>query len=315
VVLAPPNTVLKTSSGKVRRAASREIYERGQIGKAQKAVSLQIFHVLLAALIPQLRSMRQLIATRLYGIYARTLFWMIAPFVWTAVAIQPWRSWRWVSMRSGARLLARTSFTPFTVKGLEQLPPPDQPCVYVANHASYLDGPVLVAACTRQFSFVAKAELLDRFIPRVFLKHIQARFVERFDQQKGIIDARQLATAVQQGQSLMFFPEGTFTRVSGLLPFHMGAFAVAAEANVPIVPVAIRGTRSILRAGAWFPHHGAIRVIFGEPIYPDKVKETATDSPWMIALKLRDATRQDILRHCGEPDLAYEKSPLLNVIE
>lgn len=264
----------------------------------------------LAGLRPQLRRFRQTLETRLYGIYARILFWILAPLVWLAAATLPPIRWRWSAIRAGARLLAGATGTPFKVQGLEHLPQSDQPCVFVANHASYLDGPVLVAAFTRQFSFVAKAELLERLIPRVFLRRIQAEFVERFDQQKGIIDARHLAKVAQQGQSLVFFPEGTFTRISGLLPFHMGAFIAAAEAKLPVVPVTIRGTRSILRSGTWFPHHGAITVTFGEAIYPDMVKEKATDNTWAIALKLRDASRKDILRHCGEPDLVNETRPI-----
>lgn len=307
VVLAPPNTVLKTSSGKIRRAASRELYESGDISKAQKTFVWQLIRVALTSLRPQLRNFRQALVTRLYGIYGHLIFWILAPLVWLGVVIQPRISWRWSAMRAGARLLAWASATPFKIQGLENLPPPEQPCVYVSNHASYLDGAVLTAAFTRQFSFIAKAELKERLVPRVFLRRIQAEFVERFDQQKGVVDTGRLAEVAKQGRSLMFFPEGTFTRVSGLLPFHMGAFVVAAEAQLPVVPITIRGTRSILRSDIWFPHHGAITVSFGEPIYPDIIKEKTTDSAWAIALKLRDASRSYILRHCGEPDLTYEK--------
>ncbi|MCU7935140.1 MAG: AMP-binding protein [Candidatus Thiodiazotropha sp. (ex Dulcina madagascariensis)] len=307
VVLAPPNTVLKTSSGKIRRAASREVYEGGRVGKRQKSFAWQLTRLALAGIGPQLRRTRQTLSVIFYGLYARMLFWIHAPVVWLAAAILPRISWRWAAIRAGARLLAWASGTPLRVQGLEHLPPAGQPCVFVANHASYLDGPVLVAALTRPFSFVAKAELLQRLIPRVFLHRIQAEFVERFDQQKGIADAHRLAKAARQGQSLLFFPEGTFTRMSGLLPFHMGAFVAAAEASLPVVPITIRGTRSILRSGAWFPHHGAITVNFGQPIYPETVTEETTESDWAIAVKLRNASRQDILRHCGETDLAHEE--------
>ena len=310
VVLAPPNSVLKTSSGKIRRAASRELYQRGQIGKTQKTPLLQILHVALAGLRPQLRRLRQTLLTRSFGIYSRLMFWLLAPLVWLAAAVLPPVGWRWAAIRLGAHLLAKVTATPFKVEGLEQLPLADQPCVFVANHASYLDGPVLVAALNRQFSFVAKAELLQEFISRVFLSRIQSAFVERFDQQKGISDAKHLAGIAKQGQSLVFFPEGTFTRVAGLLPFHMGAFVVAAGANFPVVPVTIRGTRSILRSDTWFPHHGAITVTFGEAVYPEKVQADATESSWATALKLRDAVREEILQHCGEPDLASENSPI-----
>jgi 1-acyl-sn-glycerol-3-phosphate acyltransferase len=104
----------------------------------------------------------------------------------------------------------------------------------------------------------------------------------------------------------MFFPEGTFTRTPGLLPFHMGAFVAAAEAGVPVVPIALRGTRSILRSGSWFPRRGSISIQIGRPIEPDPAETDA----WSRALKLRDLSRQHILRHCGEPDLTQERPPI-----
>jgi 1-acyl-sn-glycerol-3-phosphate acyltransferase len=92
------------------------------------------------------------------------------------------------------------------------------------------------------------------------------------------------------------------------MPFHMGAFISAAEAAVPVVPIAIRGTRSILRDESWFPRHGAIIVTIGTPIDPQKLMtETAADI-WTVALQLRASAREHILNHCGEPDLSHEAS-------
>ena len=198
-------------------------------------------------------------------------------------------------MRQGARLLFRLGRIPVSVAGVEQLPR-GQACVLVSNHASYLDGVVLVAALPDEVAFVAKAELARRFIPRRFLQRIGAVFVERFDQQRGVADARLAVQAVQGGRSLAFFPEGTFTRMPGLLPFHMGAFVAAAEAGVPVVPVTIRGTRSLLRGDSRFPRRGAVRISIAAPILP-----AGTD--WAAAVKLRDASRAAILLHLGEPDL------------
>ena len=146
---------------------------------------------------------------------------------------------------------------------------------------------------------MAKAELEQRFIPRIFLRRIGAGFVERFDKQRGVADARRIAHQVQAGHSLLFFPEGTFTRMPGLLPFHMGAFVAAAEAGAPVLPVTIRGTRSILRADSWFPRAGTVSVLVGEPVMP-----AGTD--WAAAVKLRDTARAAILHHVAEPDLDLE---------
>jgi 1-acyl-sn-glycerol-3-phosphate acyltransferase len=302
VVLAPPHTVLKTSSGKIRRAASRELYEQGRIGKGPRAVWWQFARLALAGVLPQVRRMRRVVSGTLYAAYAWALFWALAPVTWLAVALLPRPRWRWTVMWAAARLLARLARTPLRVDGLERLPR-DRPCIVVANHGSYLDGAILVAALPGEFSFVAKAELAGRWLSGVFLRRIGTQFVERFDQQRGIADARRTAQTARAGRTLVFFPEGTFTRMPGLLPFHMGAFVAAAQAGLPVVPVAIRGSRSILRSGSGFPRRHAVSVTIGTPIAPK-----GTD--WAAAIELRDAVRAEILRHTGEPDLAQE-APLL----
>ncbi|MEN8108178.1 MAG: AMP-binding protein [Pseudomonadota bacterium] len=299
VILAPPRTLLKTSSGKLRRAAVRELYEQGRIGQGPQAVWRQVVRLGLATMWPGLRSAWRRFFAMGYATYAHVIFWLLAPVVWLLVALLPRLPWRWVAMRKGAQLLFRLARIPLHVRGLDQLSG-DRACVVVANHASYLDGVALVAALPVSLGFVAKAEFKQRFIPRIFLRRIGAGFVERFDKQRGVADARRIARKVSAGHSLLFFPEGTFTRMPGLLPFHMGAFVVAAEAGVPVVPVTIRGTRSILRADSWFPHAGTVSVLVGKPIMPE-------DTDWAAAVKLRDAARASILYHVAEPDLALER--------
>ena len=307
VLLVPPDSILKTSSGKIRRDACRQLYEQGKLGRRRPPVWRQVLRLSLSALQPQLRRLRRLGGALVFGLYARAVFWAITPWTWLLVVTLPRRSWRWKVMRASGRMLARFTATPLAVEGLEHLPPPDRPCIYVANHASYLDGPVLIALLPRDFTFVAKAELSREFLAGLFLRRIGTTFVERFDVQRSVEDARTLRQAVQAGHSLMFFPEGTFTRQPGLLPFRMGAFLAAAEADVPVVPVTIRGTRSILRADTWLPARGRIRVVVGEPV-ERRALGLAADAPaWRVALALRDAARARILAACGEPDLAEER--------
>ncbi|MCK4536370.1 MAG: 1-acyl-sn-glycerol-3-phosphate acyltransferase, partial [Desulfuromonadales bacterium] len=227
---------------------------------------------------------------------------------WLLVVGLPRPAWRWTVMRVGIRLLARASGTPVAVQGLENLPPPDQPCIYVSNHASYLDGYLLVGYLPRCFSFVAKGELLENSAVRLFLQRIQTDFVERFDARKGVEDFRLLAAKARAGRSYMFFSEGTFTRSPGMLRFHMGAFIAAAEAGVPIVPIAIRGTRSILRGTDWLPHRGSVQLRV-EPAITAEMLGLDLSDPWKVAVALRDETRARILKHCGEPDLILEKPP------
>ncbi len=310
VALIPPHTLLKTSSGKLRHAASRDLYERGRLDSSQRAVWWQVIRISLSALMPELRRLRRKVVTGLYAAYAWFVFGLLSLGIWLSVALLPRLHWRWAAMSQGVRWMARLSGTHLSVQGLAQLPPANQPCVLVANHMSYLDGYVLVAALRRPFSFVAKTEFQQKFITRLFLSRIGASFVERFDMQKGVADARNLVGAVRGGRALIFFPEGTFTRMPGLLAFHMGAFVAAGEAGVPVVPVTIRGSRSILRANSWFPRHGAITLTIGEPINPQALRAETNGDPWKTALALRNRARDTILRHCGEPDLAREKLPL-----
>jgi len=299
VILAPPRTLLKTSSGKLRRAVVRELHEQGRIGQGPQAVWRQVARLALASMRPRLRSAWRRLVDTAYAAYAHMIFWLLAPVVWLFVVLLPRLSWRRAALRKGAQLMFRLARIPLHVHGLEQLPG-DRACVVVSNHASYLDGAALVATMPFSPGFVAKAELERQFIPRIFLQRIEAGFVERFDKQRGVADARRIAGQVESGRSLLFFPEGTFTRMPGLLPFHMGAFVAAAEAGVPVVPVAIRGTRSILRAGSWFPHAGTVSVLVGEPVMPE-------GRDWDAVIKLRNAVRTAILHQTAEPDLAMEK--------
>lgn len=295
VILAPPHTVLKTSSGKVRRAASRDLYESGEIGGSGRAVWRQFVRLAWAGLVPQLRRFRRAAAEFFYASYVWALFLFLAAITWTLVAIMPNVAWRRTLIRAMARIAILLSGTPLTVRGLEKLPS-EGACVIVANHSSYLDGIMLTAALPALFGYVAKRELTGSFIPRIFLRRIRAEFVERFDMERGLDDARRVSKSVQEGRAIVFFPEGTFTRAPGLRPFHMGAFITAAETGAPVVPVTIRGTRSMFRAYSWFPRRGAVTVTIGEPVKPE-------GSGWSAAIKLRDSARLEILRHCGEPDL------------
>jgi 1-acyl-sn-glycerol-3-phosphate acyltransferase len=309
VVLAPPNTVLKTSSGKIRRNASRDIFEHGLIGKPQQAVWVQITRFIAKGLKPRLRSFYLQTRAGLYAVWCWLLYSLLAPIVGILVFLLPAEKLRWPVMRLAVRILAIFTGTKITVLSSGNLPQKDEPCIFVSNHASYLDAYVITAVVDRPFSFIAKAELQSKFIIHILLKRIGTLFVERFDQQKGIEDAKIITEKGAAGRSLFFFPEGTFMRMPGLLPFRMGAFETAARTGLPLVPIAIRGTRSILRSDSWFPRHGKVSVTFGKPITVEKTYSADQDT-WSAALHLRDKTRNWLLKHCAEPDLGHERPRL-----
>ena len=296
VFIAPPHTVLKTSSGKIRRSAMRELYEQGELERAAPSVTRQLARLVLASIGPRLRRFRRQLLDLAWAGWAHLLFWLLAPVVWLAVVLLPGERLRWKIVRRGARLLLKGAGVPLKVSGAGRLPR-DRAAVLVANHASYLDGVVLVAALPLDMVFVAKAELRRQLIPRLFLERLGILFVERFRREKGQAEVQQAKALLRRGRFLLFFPEGTLGRAPGLLPFRMGAFVTAAETGAPVVPVVIRGTRSLLRGTSWFPHRAALRVEVLEPLQPEQ-------GGWEAALKLRDRARQSILSRLGEPDLA-----------
>jgi 1-acyl-sn-glycerol-3-phosphate acyltransferase len=295
VVLADPHTVLKTSSGKIRRAACQALYDAEKLGAPKSPPWLQLSCLALGTLRPRLRRLGQLLGDRVFGAYLWLVFLLLAVPVWLLVVVFPSPAWRWKLIHGAVGMLLRLTGTPLTVRGLENLPS-DGSYILAANHASYLDGMIPVRALPFPIRFIAKAELRSNFIARLFLQRIGAEFVERFDLGKGAADTERLKTIAAAGDPLLFFPEGTFQRMPGLLPFRMGAFVTAAEAGIPLVPVIIRGNRSILRADSWLPRRGSLQVDIGQPILPQ-------GCGWSDAIRLRDRCREQILRHCGEPDL------------
>ena len=307
VVLVPPHTVRKTSSGKIRRLAVRELYEKDQLQPMGGAVGWQLVRLSASALRPGLRRLRR----RALALAWAGAFWgaviPLAAFAWSAVVLVG-RPLVGRAIVSGcAALLFKVVGIPIKLEGVDRLPTAtDRPFVLVSNHMSYLDGLALNAGLARVPAYVAKRELGDHWLTGRFLRGLGCLFVERFDRQRGAEDAGALTHELQEGRALSVFVEGTLHRMPGLLPFQLGAFSAAAEAGMPVVPVVIRGTRSILRDKSWFPRRGSIRIQVCEPIEPSGTGE----STWQVAVKLRDAARAQILQRCGEPDLADHQALL-----
>lgn len=297
VVLAPPGTVLKTSSGKLRRAACRAAYERGELLRRPPPPWRQAVGVALGAARARLRAAWRHAIGRLWSLWAWLVFALLAPPFWLLIALGPTLRLRRAAARAGARLaLAAGGILP-RVSGLENLPG-DGPVVIVANHASYLDGMVLTAALPARFGYVAKQELLGHPFSATPLRSLGAAFVERFDAARGVEDSQAIEERLVDGDALAFFPEGTFEEAPGLLPFRMGAFLAAARTGARIVPVTLSGTRTLLPDQRRWPRYSPLQVTIHPPLHP-----TGTD--WKAALALRDAARAAILARLGEPDAAH----------
>lgn len=303
VVLAQPNTIARTSSGKIRRAATREAWQTGQSdhGNAPSAAPSAL-HRRLEPVTAWLGRTKTTAAALLFATRAWACVVAVAPLAWFSAFALPSQDWRWRGLRLAARALFRAAGVPLSVEGLQNLPA--TPSVLVSNHCSYLDVLALVAALPRPVAFVAKAELQARWYVRLPLRRIGTCFVERFDRKRGLQDYRRVAAVAREGRSALFFPEGTFRRAPGLMPFRMGAFACAVDSNLPVVPMALIGTRQILVSGSWFPRPGSITVRIATPLAAEARETGANGARWASALALRDRVRSVVLSLCGEPDAA-----------
>ena len=157
-----------------------------------------------------------------------------------------------------SRAFLRAAGIPFTVEGLAHLP--QVPCVVVANHASYIDGLVAAAALPPDFAFVIKKEMVRVPLASLLLRRLGSQFVERFNQHKGGVDTRRVLKLAATGQSLVFFPEGTFNEIRQVGRFLGGAFATAERSDMPVVAMAIHGTRAVMPPGRFAIHPLPIRV-------------------------------------------------------
>ncbi len=234
----------------------------------------------------------------LYALYAWPVFIVLGLLTWILVVFTPFEHGRRKMAHCCARALFACTFTPLKVSGHEHLDSKHAQII-VANHASYLDGIIVTAALDIPIHFIVKGELAGNMPIRVLLQRFGVEFVDRFNANRGASDVTRIASKSRNGQSIVFFPEGTFTTFAGLQPFRMGAFVTASRAKVPIVPVAIRGARSIIRGNNWFPRRGQIEVTVCQPIMHE-------GEGWQVALDLRDAARREIAEYCGEPDLVEE---------
>jgi 1-acyl-sn-glycerol-3-phosphate acyltransferase len=174
-----------------------------------------------------------------------------------------------------SRAFLRFAGIPFDVEGLQRLP--TVPCVVVANHASYIDGLVAAAALPPDFAFVIKKEMVRVPLASLLLRRLGSQFVERFDRHKGAIDARRVLKLAATGQSLVFFPEGTFNEIRQVGRFLGGAFTTAARSHMPVVAMAIHGTRAVMPSGRVAFHRRPIRVEILEVLPASEAKQRSRE--------------------------------------
>lgn len=289
VILARPGAVLKTSSGKVRRSATRDAWLSGRLD-AQRSSSWQIASLALRELGARAGRLAAATGRALYTSYVLALLILGVPFLLAATASSPprvrqiFKSWCGWIVRLGRCRLHVDGDLDRRRSGAT---------VFVANHASYIDVIVLVSQLPADTIFVAKRGLSAYPLIGTIIRRAGYVTVEKADFTQRMEGADALTDRLRQGATVVVFPEGTFVRASGLLPFRLGAFHAAAQANATVVPIALRGTRRFFPDGAWLLNPLPLTLTVG----PDL---RAADSTWEEIVRIRDAAREFIAEHVGE---------------
>ncbi|TFG43892.1 MAG: 1-acyl-sn-glycerol-3-phosphate acyltransferase [Syntrophobacterales bacterium] len=167
--------------------------------------------------------------------------------------------------RMWSRSILAASGIQVAVSGMERIDPA-RPYIFMSNHQSNFDIPVLLAHLPVQFRWLAKAELFK--IP-VFGRAMRGAgyiSIDRADREAAFKSLGEASEAIRKGVAIMIFPEGTRSLDGTLKPFKKGGFVLAVDAGVPIVPVAIRGTHAIMAKRTWIIRPRDVAVEVGEPI-------------------------------------------------
>ena len=236
------------------------------------------------------------ILTFVYGCYAWLTLLAVVLLVCVVFTVTPGLARRRRVARAAAKLFFLAIGSPVRVEG--SAVEPHYPCVVVANHASYLDGIILTATLPAGFTYLIKRQMNRVPIAGFILRRLGSAFVDRDDRNDRQRTARKLHSLATHGSALSFFPEGTFDKSPGLKAFHLGAFATAARAKLPVVPIVIHGARRKLPSGGLLPRPGPLRVRICDAVVPHAAEPTAR--------ALMAKTRRAMLVHLDEPDLAPE---------
>ncbi|KAK7255855.1 hypothetical protein RIF29_29279 [Crotalaria pallida] len=151
-------------------------------------------------------------------------------------------------------------------EGLENLPPPDTPAVYVSNHQSFLDIYTLLTL-GRNFKFISKTGIFLYPIIGWAMFLLGMIPLKRMDNRSQLDCLKRCMDLIKKGASVFFFPEGTRSKDGKLGSFKKGAFSVAAKTNAPVVPITLIGTGQIMPAGKeGIVNTGSVKVVIHKPI-------------------------------------------------
>lgn len=302
VRIVPIHSIPKTSSGKLRRSETRRLYLESKLGQAPAPQWLQITRLGIRAAFPRFAAaMTQGLrrgAEMIYGIYALALFVVAAAIVCAVVYPMKSRISAAKIIRKASRVVLFLAAIRVEIHGSELL---DEwrsrgPWIFAPNHSSYLDILILLAHLPAEARYVAKGEIASMPLVSTMAKRSGHFAFDRSDASARVAQSDEIESALRRGESVVIYPEGTFTLQTGVRPFQLGAFKAAADTGRAICPIAVRGAREILRDETYLPKPGNVELTVGPLIVPH-----AGSGNWQEIVRLRDETRKIIGRGAAEP--------------
>jgi 1-acyl-sn-glycerol-3-phosphate acyltransferase len=190
----------------------------------------------------------------------------------------------------GARNWLRLSGVQVEVRGLELLDP-KQTYVFVSNHRSYLDTAAMFVFTGRRIGLLAKKELLKVPVLGVGMGFVNVMAIDRTNRESAIRTTEAAAKRIQSGVSFAVFVEGTRAKPGELLPFKKGAFYMARQAGVPVVPVAIKNSDVLMGKRTGEARSGTIEMVFLPPV--DTVGMTTDEDMNRLIASVRDSIAKE----------------------
>ncbi len=196
-------------------------------------------------------------------------------------------------LRTWARIWSFLSGVRYEVHGVENIVR-DKPYIYIFNHRSFVDAPVIPIVIPQEIRAIGKKELSKIPVFGTVIGRL-AIWVDRSDAESRRISVEKLVQFLNLGKSIVVAPEGTRNDSSEtLLPFQKGAFRLAVDTGIPILPMAILGADKIMARGSILLSPGKVRVYFSKPITPPLPSETAVND---LMEKSRNRLEAMILTH------------------
>lgn len=223
----------------------------------------------------------------IFSVYSAAVTVLCNLATWPLLLLTPGADRRRVVARAGTMMIFRLTGIGLSVEGRDRIP--DGPCIVVANHRSYFDGLALICGLPAGFSPMIK----DGIRRAPFLGFIMARagalYVRRTPAAAAGVDTLGVIRRVRAGVSPAIFAEGTLSPDAGLLPLREGASLIAVRTGLPVVPLAIQGSKTVLPQGGRRFHRGRVRVTIGDPLFPRGRDRTAS-------VELRDRVEHALWR-------------------